>query len=62
MHAGNFAISVMNAWAVTGASGLSAADNAAQKQPLTVNIKRLSLDTALRIGKAAIDQRRKEVQ
>ena len=29
-------------------------------QPLTVNIKRLSLDTALRIGKAAIDQCRKE--
>jgi uncharacterized protein GlcG (DUF336 family) len=29
-------------------------------QPLTVNIKRLSLDTALRIGKAAIDKCRKE--
>jgi uncharacterized protein GlcG (DUF336 family) len=28
--------------------------------PLTVNIKRLSLDTALRIGKAAIDKCRKE--
>jgi len=30
------------------------------KPPLTVNIKRLSLDTALRIGKAAIEQCRKE--
>jgi uncharacterized protein GlcG (DUF336 family) len=29
-------------------------------QPLTVNIKRLSLDTALRIGQAAIDKCRKE--
>jgi len=29
-------------------------------QPLTVNIKRLSLDTALRIGKAAIEKCRKE--
>ncbi len=29
-------------------------------QPLTVNIKRLSLDTALRIGKAAVDKCRKE--
>jgi uncharacterized protein GlcG (DUF336 family) len=29
-------------------------------QPLTVNIKRLSLDTAMRIGKAAIDHCRKE--
>lgn len=28
--------------------------------PLTVNIKRLSMDTALRIGKAAIDKCRKE--
>lgn len=30
------------------------------KQPLTVNIKRLSFDTALRIGQAAIDKCRKE--
>jgi len=29
-------------------------------QPLTVNIKRLSLDTALRIGQAAIEKCRKE--
>jgi len=29
-------------------------------QPLTVNIKRLSLDTAMRIGRAAIDHCRKE--
>jgi uncharacterized protein GlcG (DUF336 family) len=33
---------------------------AASTQPLTVNIKRLSYDTALRIGKAAIDKCRKE--
>lgn len=32
----------------------------ASKQPLTVNIKRLSLDTAMRIGKAAIDKCRAE--
>lgn len=32
----------------------------ANDQPLTVNIKRLSLDTALRMAKAAIDQCRKE--
>lgn len=58
MHARNFAMALVGAWAVAGTSG--AADNAAQAQPLTVNIKRLSLDTALRIGKAAIDQCRKE--
>lgn len=29
-------------------------------QPLTVNIKRMSMDTALRIGQAAIDKCRKE--
>ena len=33
---------------------------AVSDQPLTVNIKRLSLDTALRIGKAAIERCRKE--
>lgn len=32
----------------------------AAKQPLTVNIKRLSFDAALRIGQAAIDKCRKE--
>ena len=32
----------------------------ATAQPLTVNIKRLSLNTALRIGKAAIEKCRKE--
>jgi uncharacterized protein GlcG (DUF336 family) len=31
-----------------------------REQPVTVNIKRLSLETALRIGRAAIDQCRKE--
>jgi uncharacterized protein GlcG (DUF336 family) len=35
-----------------------AAPNTAQ--PLTINIKRLSLETAMRIGKAAIDKCRKE--
>lgn len=58
MRASSIAVAVMSAWAVMGSA--AAADNAAQKQPLTVNIKRLSLDTALRIGKAAIDQCRKE--
>ena len=43
-------ISVMNPAFAASASG----------QPLTVNIKRLSLDTALRIGKAAIEKCRKE--
>lgn len=33
---------------------------AAEKQPTTVNIKRMSLDTALRAAKAAIDACRKE--
>lgn len=33
---------------------------AEQDQPTVVNIKRMSLDVALRIGKAAIDQCRKE--
>ena len=58
MHARHFAVAVVGAWAVAGAPGVAAADRAAQ--PLTVNIKRLSLDTALRIGKAAIDRCRKE--
>ena len=40
-----------------GNQAFAAANN---RQPLTVNIKRLSLDTAMRIGKAAIDKCRKE--
>ncbi|MGA8863083.1 MAG: heme-binding protein [Gallionella sp.] len=43
--------------AVAGNSAFAAANTG---QPLTVNIKRLSLDTAMRIGKAAIDRCRKE--
>jgi uncharacterized protein GlcG (DUF336 family) len=42
------------------AAGAPAFGAANTGQPLTVNIKRLSLDTALRIGKAAIDKCRKE--
>ncbi|MCG6933810.1 MAG: heme-binding protein [Gallionella sp.] len=42
------------------AAGNPALAAAGTGQPLTVNIKRLSLDTALRIGKAAIDKCRKE--
>ncbi len=38
----------------------SAFADTSSAQPLTVNIKRLSLDTALRIGKAAIDKCRAE--
>jgi uncharacterized protein GlcG (DUF336 family) len=60
MRTRNIAVAVTSAWAIIGASGATAAENAAQRQPLTVSIKRLSLDTALRIGKAAIDQCRKE--
>lgn len=45
---------VMNMLSV-GVSAASTSDS-----PLTVNIKRLSLETALRIGKAAIDHCRKE--
>lgn len=42
---------------LTGLGPVSAAQNA---QPVMVNIKRLSLDTALTLAKAAIDQCRKE--
>ncbi len=42
------------------AVSVSASSAVTSDQPLTVNIKRLSLDTALRIGKAAIDYCRKE--
>lgn len=43
--------------AIAGNPAMSATDTG---QPLTVNIKRLSLDTALRIARAAIDKCRKE--
>jgi len=46
--------------ALMAAFGNSAFAATNSGQPLTVNIKRLSLDTALRIGKAAIDKCRKE--
>jgi uncharacterized protein GlcG (DUF336 family) len=42
------------------AAGNPALAAAGTGQPLTVNIKRLSLDTAMRIGKAAIDKCRKD--
>jgi len=52
------AIAVVGMLAVAAGNPAVAATNTGQ--PLTVNIKRLSLDTALRIGKAAIDKCRKE--
>jgi len=52
------AIAVMSMLAVAFSSPAFAASSTGQ--PLTVNIKRLSLDTALRIGKAAIEKCRKE--
>jgi uncharacterized protein GlcG (DUF336 family) len=53
-----FAIAVTSALSVATISPALAA--ASSGQPLTVNIKRLSLDTALRIGQAAIEKCRKE--
>jgi len=58
MKLGAVAVAVMSVLSV--ATGGSASAASISDQPLTVNIKRLSLDTALRIGKAAIDQCRKE--
>lgn len=58
MKTGITAIAVATMLSVTASE--SAFSAAASDQPLTVNIKRLSLDTALRIGKAAIDRCRKE--
>lgn len=53
-----FALAVMGVLSVAFTqTAFSATDSA---QPLTVNIKRLSFDTALRIGKAAIEKCRKE--
>jgi uncharacterized protein GlcG (DUF336 family) len=52
------AIAVVSALAV--AAGNPAFGATHSGQPLTVNIKRLSLDTAMRIGKAAIDKCRKD--
>jgi uncharacterized protein GlcG (DUF336 family) len=52
------AIAAVSALAVAVCNPVFAATHT--EQPLTVNIKRLSLDTALRIGKAAIEKCRKE--
>jgi len=52
------AVAVMGALSVAIIDPAFAA--AGTGMPLTVNIKRLSLDTALRIGKAAIEKCRKE--
>lgn len=52
------AAAVISVWSVVVSVSTIAAPVSAQ--PLTVNIKRLSLDTAMRIGKAAIDKCRAE--
>lgn len=52
------AMAIVSTLAVSASDSAFAASNTGQ--PLTVNIKRLSLDTALRIGKAAIEKCRKE--
>jgi uncharacterized protein GlcG (DUF336 family) len=58
MKTRTFTIAALSAFAVTAIDPAFAA--AGSGMPLTVNIKRLSLDTALRIGKAAIEKCRKE--
>ena len=58
MKTRTIAIAVVGVIAVSVSSLAFSASNTGQ--PLTVNIKRLSLDTALRIGKAAIEKYRKE--
>ena len=58
MKTGIFAIVAVSVLSVAAGNPACAATHTGQ--PLTVNIKRLSLDTALRIGKAAIDKCRKE--
>ena len=52
------AIAVVSALAIAAINPAFSATHSGQ--PLTVNIKRLSLDTAMRIGRAAIDKCRKE--
>lgn len=54
----SFALAVTSMFTVSVLNPSFAASNTGQ--PLTVNIKRLSLDTALRIGNAAIEKCRKE--
>lgn len=58
MKTGTIPIAVVSVLAVI--AGNPAFSATKTDQPLTVNIKRLSLDTALRIDKAAIDKYRKE--
>lgn len=58
MNTGIIAMAIVSTLAVSASDSAFAASNTGQ--PLTVNIKRLSLDTALRIGKAAIEKCRKE--
>ena len=58
MKTRTIAIAVVCVLVVAVSSSAFSAGNTGQ--PLTVNIKRLSLDTALRIGKAAIEKCRKE--
>ena len=58
MNIMNVAITLLGALSIAASSPAYPATHT--EQPLTVNIKRLSLDTALRIGKAAIDKCRKE--
>jgi hypothetical protein len=58
MKTRSIAIAIVSVFAVAVSNAASSAGNTGQ--PLTVNIKRLSLDTALRIGKAAIEKCRKE--
>jgi uncharacterized protein GlcG (DUF336 family) len=58
MNIRTIAINVASAVAIAASNPAFSAANSAQ--PLTVNIKRLSLDTALRIGNAAIAKCRKE--
>jgi len=53
-----FAFTMLGLFTLSAAHPVLAAS--ASKQPLTVDIKRLSFDTALRIGKAAIEKCRKE--
>jgi uncharacterized protein GlcG (DUF336 family) len=54
-----YAIAVMSVLSVAICKPVFSAA-ASSEYPLTVNIKRLSLDTALRIGQAAIEKCRKE--
>ena len=58
MKTRNVALALVSALAIAVSNPAFSASHTGQ--PLTVNIKRLSLDTAMRIGKAAIDKCRKD--